>query len=187
MILQGAAGEGVERGKGLVHQQHLRTGHQGPHDGDALCLPTGEFARPARAIARQPDLEERFLDEIPALGAGQVLQAEGDILGNGQPGQQAWLLEHDANGRMRAGDRLPIHLHEALGRRLEPAHQPQERRLAAAGPANEADDFAGLDGQRHRFQRLCAVRIDLAQVRQSQHVTGSWQNCPASAAGGVCP
>ena len=43
--------------------------------------------------------------------------------------------------------------HPALARPLDPGRQPQQRRLAAAGLAEQRDDLAGLDRERHIVQR----------------------------------
>ena len=100
MILQGGAGERVERREGLVHEQDLWLRHQSAHNGHALGLASRKLARPARPIARQPNLQQRFFDQIAPLMGGQVLEAEADVLRHRQPGQQARFLKHDANGRV---------------------------------------------------------------------------------------
>ena len=136
MVLQGGAGEGVERREGLVHEEHLGLRDQRPHDGDALGLTARKFARPARPVARQAHLQQGFLDEIAALARGQVFKAEAYVLGHRQPGQQARLLKHDAHSRMGRSDGLAIDAHRSMGRRLQPADEAQQGSLAAARAAH---------------------------------------------------
>ena len=48
-LLHLGAGDRVERGEGLVEQQHRLAGEQGAQEGDPLAHPAGELAR-ARAL-----------------------------------------------------------------------------------------------------------------------------------------
>ena len=101
MLVQARPGEGVERRERLVEEEHLRLGHEGAGDRDALLLAAGELARPAAGMLDEPDAAERVPDPVAALGGGAVVEPEADIVGDGQPGQEARLLEDDADRRMR--------------------------------------------------------------------------------------
>ena len=62
-----------------------------------------------------------------------------------QPGEQREILKHHAALRPGRGDRRPVHLDGAGGRRLESGDDAQQRRLAAARRADQADEFAFAD------------------------------------------
>ena len=76
------------------------------------------------------------------LGHGEV-----DVLVDRQPGQQAVVLEHHGAVGSGAVDLLVLEQHGA-GRDLgQPGDQVEQRRLAAAGMADDRDEFALVDGQ----------------------------------------
>ena len=105
MLVQARPGEGVERRERLVEEQHLRLGHEGAGDGDALLLAAGQLARPAAGMLDEADAGgARGRRALAALGGGRSVEPEADIVGDGQPGQEARLLEDDADGRVRLGD-----------------------------------------------------------------------------------
>ena len=55
----------------------------------------------------------------------------------------------------------PVHQHPAGGRRLDPGGDAQQRGLAAARMAEQADDLARLDGQRDAVERApAAIGLD---------------------------
>src|SRR5919112_2191391 len=100
MLVQARAGEGVERREGLVEEQYLGIRHEGARDGDALLLAARQIARPAVGMFDQADLVERMCDAGLALRRTHAVQSESDVVPNRQPGQEARLLEHDADGWM---------------------------------------------------------------------------------------
>ena len=57
--------EGAER---LVEQQHLGLDDQGPGQRDALALAAGQLGRLAVAVAVEPDLRQRLVGQLAALG-----------------------------------------------------------------------------------------------------------------------
>ena len=102
MVLQVAPGEGVERGERLVEQQHFRLRHQRARDRHPLRLPAGELARPGIGLVGKADPRERARHLLaPDIGR-QIGQAEADIVGDAEPGQQPRLLEDDADLRRAA-------------------------------------------------------------------------------------
>src|SRR4029077_4890546 len=99
----------------------------------------------------------------------QVGQAETDIVGDAEPGEQAWLPEDDADLRMRFRDRARIERHRAFAGAIEAGNGAQERRLAAAGTADDGDDLARPDPGGKSRQRVDAVGIGLADLVEREH------------------
>ena len=64
---------------------------------DALRLPAGELARPDVRLVGEADAVELARDALGALRPRPVREAEADIARDREPGQQARLLEHDAD------------------------------------------------------------------------------------------
>ena len=62
------------------------------------------------------------------------------FVGPGPPRQQPWLLEDEADPRVRAGDGLPSSVDRAARRGEEAGDDAQQRRLAAAVRSDERDD-----------------------------------------------
>ncbi len=60
VVVELEAGDLVERGEGLVHQQQLRLGDQRAGDRDAHLHAAGQFARIARAKSRKADAGQRI-------------------------------------------------------------------------------------------------------------------------------
>ncbi len=169
MILQVAPGEGIERGERLVQQQHFRLRHQRAGDRHPLRLPAGKLARPGIGLVGEADARERGRDLLAPCAGGQVGQAEADIVGDAQPGQQPRLLEDDADLGMRRQDRGAIECHRARARAVEPGDGAKQRGLAAAGAADDGDDLAGTDLGGKALQRMHAVGIDLADLVEREH------------------
>ena len=62
-------GLGVQGGGGLVAQQDLGVGGQGPGDGDALLLAAGELGRVGVRLVGQADDLQQLLGPLVGLGA----------------------------------------------------------------------------------------------------------------------
>src|SRR5207302_289393 len=90
-----------------------------------------------------------------------VFQCQIDIAAHGFPREKPWLLEDHAAGstghRYRTGD-----LDAALGRGFEARDQPQQGALAAAGSADQDQEFAWWHLEIHRSDR--GDRIGAAAV-----------------------
>ena len=84
-----------------------------------------------------------------ADGHAAGLQRQRDVARRGAPRQQrlAVILEHDRDLAARLAHRLAVESHLAAGRLVEPGRQPQRRGLAAAGGADDAEEFAGSDAE----------------------------------------
>ena len=90
----------------------------------------------------EADLLERVATRARRSRGGDAVEAEADIVGDGEPGQEARLLEHDADGGMRLGDGLAVEADRAGARPVEAGDEAQQRGLAAARAADERDDLA---------------------------------------------
>ena len=119
--------EGAER---LVEQDQARLHHQRAGNAHALAHPAGELRRIAGREIGQTDEAQYVAHARRALLAIEIraAQPEGDVLGDGQPGEGGVLLEHDAHavGRL-ARDRPAFEQHRALGRGREPRDDVEER------------------------------------------------------------
>ena len=94
--------------------------------------------------AIEPDTLEPDTRLLEGLAFGHALQLErhGDIALQAQPGVQRMLLEHQGTSRARLGDRLAIGKHAASAGLLQPRHQVQQGRLAAARRPDQGDQLA---------------------------------------------
>src|SRR5258707_398233 len=72
---------------------------------------------------------------------------EGDIALHGKPGQQGMALKYDGAIEAGSGDLPPAEQHRPGRCRFQPGQDVEDRRLAAAGMADQADELAGLDGE----------------------------------------
>jgi len=149
---------GVEVAERLVEQQRLGLDHQGARQRHALLLAAGKLPRIAVGQRLQPrrrqDTGEPAVDR--RLVEPADLQAVGDVLRHRHMWPQGIALEdhrHVAALRRHRAGRGGQHLaanHDFACRRLDEAgDQPQGRRLAAARGAEQADQLAVLDVQRH--------------------------------------
>ena len=163
---------GIQVGQRLVHQEGGGLAHDGARERHALALAAGQLARPAieqRAEAerlrraqhiggdaalcrRRPRPEPA--QQRQALCGGQPLhqQRHGDVLPRGQVRIERIGLEHHrdiALGGAQPGDIAAVDRDAAGIRAFDPGHDAHQRRLAAAGRADQGDKLAGRDPQRH--------------------------------------
>ena len=141
---------GVERRGRLVEQQDLGLEHQRPGDGDALALAAGELVGVAEAEARvEADVGQRL--QHAGVAAADAVDRErlGERRVDGALGVQraVGVLEHHLHpageGAVApARHRLAADADLAAGDRREAADRAQDRRLAGAGLADEAEGLA---------------------------------------------
>src|SRR5439155_16829505 len=115
----------------------------------------------------QADQANELAGAVVALALrrpAQKLQAVDDVAEHGPPGQQARLLEHHRPVRARARDRLAVQLEGAAGDRLQAVDGVQERRLAAAGGADDRDELARTNVQGDAVDCLKRARRALDPV-----------------------
>ncbi len=137
---------GVEVRERLVEEEDHRLAHDGPADGDALALAAGELA--GAAVEQHADLEQvgGGVDAGGDVGAGHphVLEAEGQVLAHGHVRVEGVGLEHHREAALGFRDVVdPAALDQdvAGGRVVEAGDQAQQGGLAAAGRADEDDEF----------------------------------------------
>ncbi len=103
-IEDGGLGDGIDGRGGVVENQNARPGQQGPRQGDALALATGQgestFAHHGVVTVGQliDELVGRgHFRRLPDLGIGGLGAAEGDIRGD-RVGEQKRVVEDHADG-----------------------------------------------------------------------------------------
>ena len=161
-ILQVGAGLRVDGGERLVHQQHLRLVRDGAGDRHALLHAAGELPRVGLARVGETDRVQRVGRPAPSpRPCGSFFCCSGSstlsrtviqgnrlrpyswkttaIPGGGPVDRRAVQATSPPVGVEQAGDAL------------------QQRRLAAAGRADDADEFARVDGEGEVAQRLDAA------------------------------
>ena len=172
LVLDHAAGEGVERAERFVQQQHLGLDGKGAGNADALLHAARQFRRFFVLRTGQTDQ----VDELLAVGAHFVaapvgparFHREGDILHHRQPRHQGMPLKHYTTIQAGAGHLTPVHEHQPGAWLVESGQHIQDGRFAAAGMADDADEFALIDAEmhvvEHRQRRLSAhTGIDPAE------------------------
>ena len=94
-----APGVAVERGGGLVEDQDVGLGDDGPGDGHSLLFAAAELHRlETRAVGQADDGEiaPRLSARSFHFDAPQD-QRDGDVLGGRQPGKEVKVLKHEAD------------------------------------------------------------------------------------------
>ncbi len=87
------------------------------------------------------------------LRCAALAQPEGDVLPHGQPRKQRVGLKHHATIGAWAGDFAPVECDPSAGRPIEAGDDPEQRRLAATGRAEDGDEVVVADVERGRLQR----------------------------------
>ena len=151
------ARELVERAERLVEQQELRIVHQRAAERGALQHAAGELPGIFVAEAREPDLRQQRVGAVAEFGValGAILlperrhdlQRQHHVVADRQPRQHRGVLERDADADRLGAELAPRHIDVAARRRDQPADELQDRRLAAAGRADQRDEIALADAQ----------------------------------------
>jgi hypothetical protein len=153
-------GGGVQGADRLVGDQAGRAGRQRAGDRDPLPLPAAELVRVARGRGRrQPDPLKQLAAAGPGRGPAAAAQqhAVGDQVADltARVQRLVRVLEHQLQpaqpvgppGAAEHGHRLALEGGRPGGQRHQAGGGPGERRLAAAGLADQADDLAAPDRQ----------------------------------------
>nr|BFF22215.1 hypothetical protein GCM10025732_01800 [Glycomyces mayteni] len=153
LLVEALAGDLVEGAEGLVEEEQLGLDGERAGDGGAHAHAAGELGGAVLREVRQADPFDRVEGGGAALGLGDAGEFGGelDVAGDGAPGQERGLLEDVAEAAGADLDR-------AGGGGLEPGREAEHRGLAAAGGADEGDEFAGADLQVDVVERAGAVR-----------------------------
>ena len=143
---------GVEVGQRLVHQEDLRVPDDGAADGDTLPLAAGQRLR--LTVEVLGDIEDLggltdLAVDLRLRGLLQ-LQGEGHVIINGHVGIQSIVLEDHGDIAVLRGHivhELAVDIQLALGDLFETCDHAQRGGLAAAGRADEDDEFLVRDVQ----------------------------------------
>ena len=106
--------------------------------------------RVAVGVGAEFNQGEDVLHALAAFVSGDFLhaQAEGDVLRHRQVGEQCIALEHHADAAFLRGKRqqiLPVEDYLTAIDRCQAGDAAQQRGLAAAGRAEQGDEFAPVD------------------------------------------
>ena len=148
---------GVEVRERLVHQQNARLDDKGAGQRNALLLTAGELV--GLALGEVSDLHQlqRLLNAGTDLGLGDFtgLQTVGDVLFHGQMGENGVVLKDHADVTLVSGDRVDQPVSEIEFTALngvEACDHAQKRSFTAAGRAQQREEFALFDVQRHALE-----------------------------------
>ncbi len=173
----------VEVAGGLVGDQHLGVGHDGPRDRHPLLLAAGELPRVVgSAVGEAHDLE-RGQRPLPPLGLREMGEQERQlhVLGGGEHRDEVVELEDEAHvvaaeagelGLAEPGHVGAGHHHVAGGRLVDAGDQVQQRRLARSRGAHQGGVVAlrDLQAQAVEHDQLLGVpAVDLRDVANVDH------------------
>jgi hypothetical protein len=141
-----------------VEQEHLRLHHERPGERDPLLLATGELPRLARLELGEPDKLERLAGTPSPRSTREpaLLEPVRDVIEHRQMGEEGVGLEHRVDGapvRRQPNDVLVGDEDLTLVGAIEAGDEPEGRRLAAAGRAEEREELAVAHGQVDRVDR----------------------------------
>src|SRR6185437_5211086 len=171
----------VERRHRLVADDEFRLHRQRPGDADAGALPAGELMRVAAHIGRvEADAAQQLVDIGGEFGAGDDAVHRGRLANDvahphARVERGVGVLENHLDGELRRlalrrrqrGAVAPAIEDGAGARRHDAGDDAAERRLAAAGFADETDDLAGADDEIDRgdgvHDLLAHFRAELAR------------------------
>src|SRR5581483_5568479 len=162
---------------------HDRAAHR-----HALALAAGQLPGLAAEHRGQLENPRGFLHAGVdfRLGHAAIAQAIGHVVVDAHMRVERVILEYHRNvavGRLDLVDDAAADIDLARGDGLEPGDHPEQRRLAAAGGADQHAELAVGDIDIDAFDRFEAVRIGLADVAESyiSHVSpgriasGEWR------------
>ena len=152
--LHGLAQLQIECSERLIHQQDFGWKGERARERDALALAAGQLVRKLLGLLEKRtsasisfDAANLFVGRGPALA-----KSEGHVLGHREVREERVVLKHHSDApvlRPYIGHVAPVDRDPAMVRTDQPGHQPQGGRLAAAGRAEQRQEFAvpNLAGQ----------------------------------------
>src|SRR6266540_849619 len=158
LVVQQVAGHRVEGAERLVHEQHIGVLRERAGELHALTHTPGELVGQLLVEASQVHQIEQLVDAGAPLPPVDLAQPKGqlDVAAHGEPREQCRLLEHQR--------RSSLHVDRAARRLVQAGRQVQQRALAATRRAEQADELARGDFERHpveRVHRAVGVPVDL--------------------------
>ena len=156
-LQDGAGGIGVQGAGGLIAQQILGIGGQGPGDSNPLLLAAGELGGELVRLVLQTHQLQKIsgpLLRLPLLYAGD-LQREAHVLQHTSLLQQVEALEDHGNTsahfqqlRLRQGGHVPAVDDDLAGAGpLQQVDAADEGAFAGAGKADDTENLAVVDGK----------------------------------------
>ncbi len=183
LLAEAAAQFHVEVGEGFVEQQQQRFGRQRAGQGHPLLLAAGEFVGVARGEVVELDQLQKLAHQ--ALALWMLADAEADVVGHAEMGEQRVVLEHHADpaflrrqGEAGTRDDFAAQLDLPGQHRLEAGDGAQGGGLAASRRTQQAADVSGIEVQvevLHDFLRGVAAG-EIFQVQQQVVAHGLRRN-----------
>ena len=141
---------GIQVGQRLVHQEDLRAADDGAADGDTLPLAAGQGLGLTVEVLRDVEDLGGLFDLAVDLRLGDLLQLEGEghVIINGHVGIERVVLEDHGDVAVLRGDvvhELAVDIKFTLGDLFQTGDHAERRGFAAAGRADEDDEFLVLD------------------------------------------
>lgn len=171
-------GPGVERGRGLVGEEHGRLAGERPGDADTLLLPAGELRGVRLGLVGEADEVEQLTDPARPLPPRHAhdLQREGHVPRDRAGRQQREVLVDHADAHAgpaqlplrQRGQLLPVDRDGARGGLFEQVDAAQQGALARAALAEHAEDLSFADMEVHAVEGDDGP-VDLAQAGNSDH------------------
>jgi len=137
------AGDRVERGEGLVEDEHRLAGDERAQEGDPLAHPARELGRPGALEAGQAEALEEAARLDPRLAAADatVAQRQRRVVDRAQPGEQHVALRQEGAAGEAVGRIFgPAHPDRPAAGLLQTRDQLEQGRLAAARGPDHAED-----------------------------------------------
>ena len=147
--------------------------HERAREADALAHAAGELARIRRLEAVEADEVDRLQRALADLRVRQPegLEAELHVLEHREPGKEREALKHHGDAARGTRDGCALVVHHPAGRRIQARDQPQQRRLAGARAAEQADDLPGPQCQVDVLEHDELVAVGLAEgLADAPHV-----------------
>src|SRR5262249_12219179 len=154
-LLHQRAGLVVERAERLVEEENRWIVGESARDRGALLHAARELLGMVVLETDEPDAVHPFVHDLGSLRRRHAFlaQAEGDVVGDAEPGEQRVRLEHHAAVGAGCAHRVTIKQDLAGGRLIEAGDQAQEGRLAATGRPENRDEVVVGHRERRRLER----------------------------------
>jgi len=159
---------GVQGAEGFVEQENPRLDRQGARKGHPLTLSAGQLGRKPvfepRQLHELQQLQHAIADGLPrrAAAAGPDAEPEGDVVEDRHVTEQGIVLENESDVAFPhgLGGRVLLAKEDgSCGRELQPGDEAQQGCLAGAGRAEQGDQLARADVQRHVVE--CREPVEL--------------------------
>src|SRR5512134_1220369 len=137
----------IDRAEGLVHEQKLGFHHERSRQTRALLHAARQLVRVRLLESPEADELDRRRDAAFDLLSSRApqLQAVRDVVPEAFPREEPEVLEHHRYARQRFVDHLPVDTDRSAVELGQAPDAAEQRGLAAAGRADDADDLRAAD------------------------------------------